>query len=133
LRFSSPEQSRGDSARRQTEGVAADHSPEAWCRRSGVRLDTSLSLRDEGVSAFRGRHRENPDEYALAAFLQLVESGRVPKGSYLVVENLDRLTREKIVPAVNLFTGILLAGVKIVQLRPVEAVFTAASDMSGIM
>jgi DNA invertase Pin-like site-specific DNA recombinase len=127
LRYSSPQQAKGDSARRQQEATAD------WCRRHKVTLDTSLSLRDEGVSAFRGKHRENPDVHGLACFLQAVKSGRVPEGSYLVVENLDRLSREAIVPAVNLFTGILLAGVRVVQLMPVEVVYTATADMSSIM
>ena len=39
-------------------------------------LDTSLTLRDEGVSGFTGKHRANPDRNALAAFLKLVEKGR---------------------------------------------------------
>ncbi len=127
LRFSSPEQAKGDSIRRQAEATAQ------WCQRNGATLDTSLSLRDEGVSAFKGKNRENPDVHGMAAFLQAVKTGRVPVGSYLVLENLDRLTRESIVPAVNLFTGLLMAGVKIVQLRPVEQVFTAGADMTGVM
>jgi DNA invertase Pin-like site-specific DNA recombinase len=90
-------------------------------------------LRDEGVSAFKGKNRENPDVHGMAAFLAAVKTGRVPIGSFLIVENLDRLTRESIVPAVNLFTGILIAGVKIVQLQPVEQVFTAGADMTGVM
>lgn len=127
LRFSSPEQAKGDSIRRQME-AAAD-----WCQRHKATLDTSLSLRDEGVSAFRGKNRENPDVHGMACFLQAVKSGRVPAGSFLILENLDRLTRESIVPAVNLFTSILLAGVKIVQLRPAEQVFTSGADMTGVM
>src|SRR5262245_26239725 len=105
LRFSTPQQSTGDSIRRQTEATTA------WCQRNGITLDESLQLRDEGASAFRGRHRsaDNADTYALAGFLANVKSGRVPEGSYLVLENLDRLTREDIVPAVNLFTSLLLA------------------------
>src|SRR5436305_1298486 len=54
LRFSTPKQAEGDSIRRQTELTAA------WCARNKVQLDTSLSLRDEGVSAYRGKHRDNP-------------------------------------------------------------------------
>jgi DNA invertase Pin-like site-specific DNA recombinase len=127
LRFSSPQQAKGDSIRRQTEATAD------WCERHGVALDTSLSLRDEGVSAFRGKHRENPDVNGLGAFLAAVNGGRVPPGSFLVLENLDRLTREAIVPAVNLFTGLLLAGIRIVQLRPAEQVFTSGADMTGVM
>jgi DNA invertase Pin-like site-specific DNA recombinase len=127
LRFSSPQQAKGDSIRRQTE-ASAD-----WCRRNGAQLDGSLTLRDEGVSAFRGKHRENPDVHGLAAFLAAVKSGRVQPGSFLILENLDRLTREQIVPAVNLFTGLLVAGVRVVQLRPVEHVYDQSSDMTSVM
>ena len=48
LRFSTPEQSKGDSLRRQT--ALADE----YAKRHGLTLDTELNLRDLGVSAFRG-------------------------------------------------------------------------------
>src|SRR5262245_51402531 len=113
LRFSSPEQARGDSVRRQTEATAA------WCKRNGVTLDQSLSLRDEGVSAFKGKHRENPDVHGLAAFLTAVKSGRVPDGSYLIVENLDRLSREDVDAALELLLSLTRNGIRVVQLAPV--------------
>src|SRR4051794_22913686 len=87
VRFSDPSQAEGDSLRRQTDGRA-----EAFCTRHGLRLDTALSMRDLGVSAFRGAHRS--DKHALGQFLELVRRGRISKGSYLLVENLDRLSRE---------------------------------------
>src|SRR5215813_239734 len=93
IRFSTPEQSKGDSLRRQTE-AAAD-----WCRRHKVRLDTGTTLHDLGKSAYTGQHRKNPDRHALAGFLKLVEGGKIPRGSHLIVEALDRLTREDIQPA----------------------------------
>jgi DNA invertase Pin-like site-specific DNA recombinase len=127
IRFSSPEQAKGDSLRRQAE-AAAD-----WCRRHKVRLDTSLTLHDLGKSAFLGGHRKNPDRHALAAFLKLVEDGRVPRGSYLVIENLDRLTREHIQPALLLALNLLQAGVRIVQLKPAEMVFDDRSDTLPVM
>jgi DNA invertase Pin-like site-specific DNA recombinase len=117
VRFSDPSQLKGDSLRRQTE-AAAD-----WCLRHKAALDASLTLRDLGKSAFRGKHRENPDRHALAAFLRQVEQGRVPRGSYLVIENLDRLSREHIRPALGLLLDLIEAGVRVVQLRPVEQVF----------
>jgi DNA invertase Pin-like site-specific DNA recombinase len=120
VRFSTPEQLKGDSLRRQVEGT------EAWCRRNGVALDTSLTLRDLGKSAFRGSHRD--DKAALGAFLRAVNQGKVPKGSFLVVENLDRLSREQEVPACHLLTSILMAGVKVVQLFPAEMVLTEQSN-----
>src|SRR5947207_4529925 len=96
IRFSHPSQAEGDSLRRQTEAAAE------WCQKHGVRLDETISLRDLGRSAYTGAHRKNPDRHALAAFLKLVESGKVPRGSYLVIENLDRLSREHIQPALLL-------------------------------
>jgi DNA invertase Pin-like site-specific DNA recombinase len=117
LRFSSPQQAEGDSLRRQQE------LRDRWLARSGAALDTSLSLKDEGVSAFSGDHRTNPDRHALAAFLELVRRGRIPRGSYLVVESLDRLSREHIRPALTLLLNLIDAGIRIVQLLPVETVY----------
>lgn len=117
LRFSSPSQAEGDSVRRQTE------LRDTWVKKTGAILDQSVSLRDDGVSGFTGKHRGNPDRHALAAFLKLVEKGRIPRGSYLVVENLDRLSREHIRPALTLLLNLIEAGIRVVQLLPVEQVF----------
>jgi DNA invertase Pin-like site-specific DNA recombinase len=68
----------------------------------------------------------------LAAFLKLVEAGKVPKGSYFIIENLDRLSREEEVPACHLLTGILMAGVHVVQLKP-ELILTDKSNGFDIM
>ncbi len=75
------------------------------------------------MSAYRGKHRENPDTHALAAFVAAVRAGRVQPGSYLVVESLDRLSREKIRPALTPMLNLIEAGVKVVQLLPVEVVY----------
>jgi DNA invertase Pin-like site-specific DNA recombinase len=126
IRFSSYEQRKGDSLRRQTQKTAE------WCERNGVALDTSLSLRDLGVSAFKGRHRTD-DKHALAQFLKLVNQGRIPAGSFLVIENLDRLSREDERKALRLWMDLLDAGINIVQLKP-ETVFRhEKSDMMDVM
>jgi DNA invertase Pin-like site-specific DNA recombinase len=126
IRFSAKEQERGDSLRRQTE------MRDAWLARNpGVVLDGSLTLRDLGVSAFRGRNREG-DANGLGQFLKLVEAGRIPKNALLIVENLDRLSREDELTATHLITGLLLAGVRIVQLEP-EAVFDRSADQMQVM
>lgn len=118
LRFSSPEQGKGDSIRRQTE------ARDTWlARHPTVTLDTTLTLHDKGVSGFTGKHRENADRHALAAFLKLVEGGRIPEGSYLLLENLDRLSREHIRPALTLLLNLIEGDVRVVQLMPVEQVF----------
>ena len=127
IRFSTPEQAGGDSLRRQTAAAAA------WCERHSVRLDESTTLHDLGKSAYLGGHRKNPDRHSLAAFLKLVEVGKIPRGSYLIIENLDRLSREEERPALRLWMDLLDAGVNIVQLHP-ETIFKhEQSDMFDIM
>src|SRR5262245_14110868 len=84
VRFSKKDQAGGDSLRRQTEAT------QAYCDRKGLKLDDRFCLRDLGVSAFNGT---NAVKGALAGFLEGVRTGRVPKGSALIVENLDRLSR----------------------------------------
>lgn len=49
------------------------------------------ALQDRGVSAFRGKHRRRG---ALGVFLEAARQGAIPSGSVLVVEDLDRFSRE---------------------------------------
>ena len=105
IRMSRPEQMRGDSLRRQVE--AAD----AWAKARGVTIDESI--RDIGVSAYRGK---NHTEGALGAFLKLVTDGVIKPGSYLLVESLDRLSREAVLDALPRFIDIINAGIIIVTL-----------------
>lgn len=107
LRFSTPDQLKGDSLRRQTEAARR------YADAHGLDLDESLTFRDLGVSAFRGK---NAVEGALAAFIEAVDTGRVKPGSYLLIESLDRLSRDRIMPALNRFSDLLGKGVRIVTL-----------------
>jgi DNA invertase Pin-like site-specific DNA recombinase len=127
VRFSTREQCHGDSLRRQTEATAA------WCARNGVHLDTSTTFRDLGKSAYLGEHRKNPDRHALAAFLKMVEEGRIPRGSCLIIESLDRLTREHVRAGLMLCLGLIEHGVRVVQLSPTELVYDEKSDEMSLM
>jgi DNA invertase Pin-like site-specific DNA recombinase len=125
VRFSTPEQANGDSLRRQTEAARK------WCERNGARLDTSTTLHDLGKSAFRGAHHKD-DRHALGTFIKLAESGRVPEGSFLIIERLDRLTREDVNDALELFLR-LKKLVRIVQLYPVEVIHDRQSGPMQLM
>lgn len=114
IRFSSVKQMSGDSLRRQLE------NGEAWIKQN-KHTPASLNLRDLGVSAFRGK---NKHKGALSKFLEAVEEGRVERGSILLVEHLDRLSRQGVDEAYELFRKILKAGVKIAVLRPYERVYS---------
>ncbi len=117
LRFSTPEQGLGDSRRRQT-ALA-----EEFARQHGLTLDTELTFRDLGVSAFRGK---NARTGALRAFLDAVEDGLIDQGSYLLVESLDRISRDQILAAQGLFLQIIQAGVVLVTLAD-RRIYSTAS------
>jgi DNA invertase Pin-like site-specific DNA recombinase len=122
-RYSSPQQSDGDSIRRQTALARA------WCERNRATLDTAHTYEDRGRSAYHGKHRETG---MLRRFLDDVTEGNIPRGSVLLIENMDRLSREKPVIGVNVLTGILLAGVRIVQLAPDEIELNEDSDLFSL-
>jgi DNA invertase Pin-like site-specific DNA recombinase len=107
LRFSTPEQAKGDSTRRQSAAA------EAYAVKHGLDLD-NLTYRDLGVSGFRG---SNVRSGALGQFLKAVDEGFVPSGSYLLVESLDRVSRQKPWDALPVFQQIINAGVTIVTLQ----------------
>ncbi len=106
-RFSTPEQMKGDSLRRQTELATQ------YARLHNLDLDDSLSLRDLGVSAFRGN---NVQTGALGQFLRAINEGLVTEGSYLLVENLDRVSRANPWEAMPIFQMIINSGINIVTL-----------------
>lgn len=109
IRFSSVKQGKGDSARRQREWAIQ------WCEDNNHTLDTTLRLKDCGISAWKGKNR---DTGALGEFLKLAKSGQIKKGSYLLVENLDRLSREVQSKALSLIQEIVDTGVNIVTMEP---------------
>ena len=105
IRFSDARQAAGASVARQAEFAAR------WAADHGMVLDTSLSMRDEGLSAYHQRHVRKG---ALGVFLRAVEDRLVPPGSVLLVESLDRLSRAEPLTALGQLTGIIDAGVAVV-------------------
>jgi DNA invertase Pin-like site-specific DNA recombinase len=70
-------------------------------------------MKDLGVSAYEG---DNVKNGALGKFLNKVEKGEIARGSFLLIESLDRLSRNQVLTALSLFTSIITAGIKIVTL-----------------
>ncbi|NTJ67622.1 recombinase family protein [Agrobacterium rhizogenes] len=105
VRMSTQRQLRGDSLRRQLE------RSRAYADEHSLLLDDSLQ--DLGVSAWKGKNFKHG---ALGRFLAMVENGEIPKGSYLLIESLDRLSREAVPDALTLFMAIINAGIVIVTL-----------------
>lgn len=109
VRFSTPEQRLGDSQRRQTEAA------QKYAREHGLELDCTLNLFDAGVSAFRGNNL-TPDA-ALGRFKRFVEEGMVAKGSYLLIENLDRFSRQMAKKANRALEDLIDLGITVVTLQ----------------
>lgn len=123
VRFSSPEQAKGDSLRRQTEAA------QKYAQKHGLSLDEELTFQDLGLSAYQARNNASHGE--LADFLEAVKTGLVPKGSYLLVENLDRLSRRKARHALRILEEIVEAGITVVTLAGAPRKYTE-EDLDGI-
>jgi hypothetical protein len=100
-------QLKGDSRHRQLE------ASRAYAEANALELAEGAELEDIGVSAFKGA---NAREGALGQFLEAVKAGAVKSGSYLIVESLDRLSREEVLTALSLFLSIIQAGIHLVTL-----------------
>lgn len=107
-RFSTPEQLKGDSLRRQADMAAR------YAAANGLEMDESLTMRDLGISAYRGKNLSETS--ALGAFLAAIQAGDVQPGSVLLVEALDRISRQVARKAVRVLEDIVEAGVDVVTL-----------------
>jgi DNA invertase Pin-like site-specific DNA recombinase len=116
IRWSTPEQSKGNSLERQTKKARA------WAQARGYELDNELTAKlvDRGISAYRGR---NATDGALGTFLAAVREGIVPRGSFLIVESLDRISRDTIHKAARTLQDIVEEGVSILDLEDGERVY----------
>lgn len=106
IRMSTQEQLRGDSLRRQSEKAYR------YARENSLDLIED-GYEDIGVSAFRGK---NAEDGALRRFLDAVEDGDIPRGSYLLIESIDRLTRQAATVAFALLGQIVGKGIVVVTL-----------------
>lgn len=110
IRMSTDNQLKGDSLRRQLDASAL------YAQNNHLQLvDTinGIKLADLGVSAFNGKHTQKG---TLALFLDKLDKGDIEPDSVLLVESLDRLSRERLSEALPQFLNIVNAGIEIVTL-----------------
>ena len=103
--MSTTDQMKGDSLRRQ------DKATRQYALENGLELVELID--DQGVSAFEGK---NAVDGKLAYFLERAKSGDIEPGSVLIVESLDRISRQNLLNAMALFNQIIECGVTIVTL-----------------
>lgn len=105
IRWSSKPQTAGDSGARQRELGAA------WAQERGV--GPLQIIEDRGVSGYSGKHRL---QGSLSIFIDDMRRGRIPRGSTLLVESLDRLSREGELTALMQLIEIVQAGISVIDL-----------------
>ena len=109
IRFSTPEQMKGNSIERQTDMAAQ------YCTVNNLELDNELNLQDLGISAYKGKNLD--ENAALGGFINAIDEGKVQQGSILLIESLDRLSRQKISDAHESLKSIINKGVNVVTLN----------------
>lgn len=105
VRMSTDVQLLGDSLRRQLEATRR------YCEEQNLELVEEMS--DIGKSAFQGQHISDG---VFGMFLEKIRVGEIIQGSVLVVESLDRLSRQSVMQAFGYFSLILQQKVDIVTL-----------------
>ena len=108
VRWSSEKQTDGSSEARQTDAAVA------YAKLHELKLADKTYL-DAGVSSFRGKNAV--EGAALHAFLSAVDSKQVSKDCYLLIENIDRLSRMAPLEALDLLRSIVDRGVTLVTLN----------------
>lgn len=105
IRFSTSEQEKGHSLSRQI-SYAKKVADER-----GLQLDESLTMKDLGLSAYHGN---NISKGALGGFLSAIQDGMIPSGSILLIESLDRISRQGVTDCNSIITQIINAGITVI-------------------
>lgn len=117
-------QLKGDSLRRQQQ------SSKAYAEQNGLELIEHFKLEDIGVSAFKGA---NVSSGALGKFLALVKAGEIVRGSYLLVESLDRISRQQVLDSIPVFFDIIKSGINVVTLADRHLYRAGETNFADIM
>jgi DNA invertase Pin-like site-specific DNA recombinase len=102
VRFSSKKQATGNSEQRQNDIAAKVAEEKGWI------LRTDLNARDLGCSAHDGSNLKT-----IESIIEAAKANRIPTGSIMIVEALDRVTRLELDRAFQLFRELLNAGIEI--------------------
>ena len=123
-RYSSPGQGDGDSVRRQADVAGSWSAARCPARYKPDLLGSGTECLTRGGIVKRA---------GAAAFLSEVETGHIPRGSVLIIENLDRLSRENPWDAVPLLCSLVNAGISVATLSPSEMTFERGCDLTGLV
>jgi DNA invertase Pin-like site-specific DNA recombinase/CYTH domain-containing protein len=126
IRMSTKEQLKGHSLSRQTDYI------NEYAKINDLTVDWTTNYIDIGRSAFKGKNLLG--EAGLGRFLGAVQAGVIKEGSILLIESLDRLSRQEVKTALAMLLQILEYGIEIHTIGGSEtAVYTKKSDEKDII
>jgi DNA invertase Pin-like site-specific DNA recombinase len=125
MRFSSGKQAKGHSIERQRQ-MAEEYIKEN--PHLNLELDLTLNLTDRAVSAFSGK---NMTDGNLGKFFDLVYTEEIEAGSYLLLENLDRFSRDVAWKATHDLTTLVKSGIVVVTLSDNQIYSDATLSAEG--
>ncbi|MCE8036448.1 recombinase family protein [Halomonas sp. MCCC 1A11062] len=102
VRYSSAIQSKGDSIERQRSPL------EAFESRFNVKVDEIYT--DEGISSYRG---DNIKKGRFSEILEKIDNQEIKPGDFLVIESIDRISRQELNKTAKILQDILEKGIKI--------------------
>ena len=123
IRFSSKAQADGRSVARQVATASA------YAKEHTLDLQDT-SYQDLGISGFRGK---NASEGALGRFIEAVDDNKIEQGSYLLVENFDRLSRMPVAYALKQLMTLVEKGINVVTLTDRQVFKKDDLDMTKLM
>lgn len=123
VRWSTVTQGDGDSFRRQK------YLADQYCQRHGLTIAPEHVMTDAGLSAYKGK---NVSDGALGTFLKAVQEGRFPEGTILLVENLDRISRQHPMVAMSILHQIVEAGIVVITLGDKEKEYRKPLSMGDM-
>lgn len=126
-RFSHIKMDEKSSLKRQLD-IAVD-----YCKKHDLQLveNAEYTFLDKAKSAFHGKNIDDNGE--LRRFYDLVKAGAIPKGSYLIVESLDRLSRQQPKEALPRFLDLLNEGINVVSVNDDRVYTGKVSDLDLIV
>jgi DNA invertase Pin-like site-specific DNA recombinase len=123
VRMSTDLQLKGDSLRRQRE------ASRKYAEKHDLELVEDIDLHDIGVSAYSGKNIASGN---FGRFLMAVREGKIEKGSYLLVESFDRMSRQEPIVALQPFMDIVNSGLVLVTLDD-ERVFSGKISFEDLI
>lgn len=101
------------SSEKQTEGTTRERQlSAATAFAESNNLEVVETIEDKGVSAFNGQNTSQNANFG--KFLKKIENNQIEKGSWLFVENLDRISRDNTLSAVDVFTFLINNGITLI-------------------